>query len=436
MNELIFKQVHPDIFLVQENNEGVVYAPLLGKFFPVRQEGLDIIANYLEKGKPQEHRFYRHLLKEGFFKIVEHPRIGRKGPLNSREVTLSVTSACNLRCIYCYANAGINSLDLPWEIIEKSIQQVFQFARERGDNEVELGFHGTGETLVRWNVMVAAVNYALSLLPEGWKINFSLVTNGTLIDDEKAKYLKKHNFSVVLSMDGIKKVQDRLRPKANGEGSFEDVLSGMRFLVKNEVSFAVRTTITAINQDNMLEFVELCAVNGCREISASPFSMTGRGVNGIADVDPKIFVRNYLKAKERSRELGIEFTTPSDGLDNASARYCNADGESMAVMPEGIISACTRVTRSEDALSELFIVGEINMDGVIIHEEKVESLKDLNLYKFSECSDCFVKYTCSGGCHHTRLINGGKQPTSYCMIIRAVVWDTLRNAAFNPTVLK
>jgi uncharacterized protein len=270
----------------------------------------------------------------------------------------------------------------------------------------------------------------MELLPEGWTISFSLVTNGTLIDDEKARFLKKHNFSVVLSMDGIEEVQNTLRPKANGAGSFNDVLAGMKALVENEVSFAVRTTVTGLNQDTMLEFLKLCASHGCKEISVAPFSATGRGEEGVDDVDPDIFIKNYLLAKERATELGMVFITPSDYLDNVSLRYCNADGESMAVMPEGIISCCTRVTKKSDSLVDMFVIGQVTEDGVEINQSQVEKLKKLNLLNYPECQDCFVKYTCSGGCHHTRFLNGGHQPASYCKIMRAVVWNTLKNAAF------
>jgi uncharacterized protein len=429
VNTLKWQQIHPNIFFVEEGNIGVIYAPLLGKFFYVPEEAFSIILTYIEEGKSVENDFHKYLVSEGFFEEVESPRVAKEGLFNSKEVTVSLTSACNLRCIYCYANAGINFCDLPWVLIEKSIQQLYIYANERNDNNVELSFHGTGESLVRWQTMVKAVNYAIQLLPMDWTINFSLVTNGTLIDDEKAKFLKKHNFSVVLSMDGIEKIQNRLRPKADGTGSFKDALSGMKALVENDILFAVRTTVTGLNQDTMLEFLELCAANGCKEISAAPFSATGRGEDGVDDVDPDIFIKNYLLAKERALELGITFLTPSDCLDNASVRYCNADGESMAIMPEGIISCCTRVTRSTDPLVETFIIGQVTEQGVEIDQSKVEKLKTLNLHNYPECQDCFVKYTCSGGCHHTRLLNDGHQPLSYCKIVRGVVWDTLKKAA-------
>ena len=193
--------------------------------------------------------------------------------------------------------------------------------------------------------------------------------------------------------------------------------------------FAVRTTVTGLNQSSMLDFLDLCAVHGCKEISAAPFSSTGRGEEGVEDVDPEIFIKNYLLAKKRAKDLGMIFQTPSDCLDNASVRYCNADGESMAVMPEGIISCCTRVTRKSDPLVEMFVVGQVTENDVKINQLKVEKLRKLNLHNYPECQNCFVKYTCSGGCHHTRLLNDNHQPDSYCKIMREVIWDRLRNAA-------
>lgn len=431
MNKLRWQEIHSNLFLIQQDGIGVVYAPLLGKFFYANSDGMAIIAEYLQLGKPENHPFHEHLESNDFFQTVELPRTANDGRFNSRELTVSVTSACNLRCVYCYANAGVSFLDLPWSVIERSIKQMYAYAEIRGDKEVELSFHGTGETTVRWGVMVKAVNYALNLLPKGWGIKFTLVTNGTLIDDEKAKFLAKHNYSVVLSMDGTESVQNKLRPKADGSGSYQAAIKGAQALVKHGVFFAMRSTITGLNQDSMLDFLEICASIGCEEISVAPFSLTGRGEEGVPDIDAEKFIAHYIVAKKRAKELGVIFLMPSDYLDNVSARYCNADGESFAVMPQGIISTCTRVTKTEDALSRTFVIGEVTPDEVIINQQRVDDLKSLNLYNFPECAGCFAKFTCAGGCHHTRLISGGKQPQNYCEIMQGVLWETLKEAALN-----
>jgi uncharacterized protein len=421
--------LYPNMFLVRDAELGVIYSPLLGKFFSVNLEGLELIDQFIKAGMPPDHEFHAFLAERGFFQEVELPRKSEIGSYAPRELTMSVTSACNLRCIYCYALTCNVFTDLPWQIIEISIQQMYEYARKRKDKEVELSFHGTGETTVRWDVMVKAVNYALSILPNGWNIKFTLVTNGTLIDDEKAMFLAKHNFSVVLSIDGMEKVQNQLRPKADGTGSFTEAINGAKALVRHNVYFAMRSTITGINQDDMLDFLELCASIGCKEISVAPFSLTGRGENGVPDIDAPRFIKCYIETKRRAKELGVIFSMPSDYLDNASARYCNADGESFAIMPDGQISCCTRVTRSDDSLADIFFIGEVTQAGVSVNEVRLAYLKLLNLYNFSECTNCFAKFTCAGGCHHTRLISGNRQPQNYCEIMQGVLWNTLKEAA-------
>ena len=429
MNIANCTQLYPNLFLVNDNEMGVLYAPLLGKFCTVNMEGVDIIQQFIREGRNKEHEFYSFLEENKFLEEGELPRVANPGPYLPKDLTLSITTNCNLRCTYCYAEGGAVHLNLPWESIKISIEQMYTYGKMRKKKEVELSFHGTGEATLHKEVFFQTVRYALDLLPKNWKINFYLVTNGTLLDEQLVEFLALHNFTVVLSMDGPKEIQNTQRPQANGEGSYELAIQGAQLLVKYGVNFAIRSTITGFNQDYMYKFLELCASIGCSSISVSPFSLAGRGKSGIKDIDPERFVEHYISTKKRAKELGVTFSMPSDYLDNVSARYCDADGESMAVMPEGLISCCTRVTRSYDDLSDKFFVGRVTPEGIGIDQEKVEALKGLNLYNFAECQECFAKFTCAGGCHHTRLLEGGKQPESYCKIMKGVLWNTLREAS-------
>lgn len=340
-----------------------------------------------------------------------------------------MTSSCNLRCRYCYADGGIRNVDLSEDKIISAIHQLREYSHTIGFDSVDIGFHGTGESLVKFDTLVRTVNYTKKVFKKGPKINFSLVTNGTLISEKVAKFLKKNKFTVVLSFDGPEEIQNYLRPKADNTGSFNAVILGAKNLVKYKVPFDMRATVTGINQSSLVEFVELCGSIPCRFVSVSPVSITGRAEeSGIEELEPEVFVHNYFLAKQRAKELGVELSIPSDYLDNVSARYCNGDGESMAVMPEGFISCCTRVTQSSDILSDLFFIGEFTSQGIEIWQDKVDNLKRYNLYNFNECDSCFVKFSCSGGCHHTRILNGGVQPESYCKVIKSILWNTLQEA--------
>lgn len=136
MKTLQWSKIGENIFLIEKGEIGIVYAPLLGKFFSVDADGISLVKEYL--ANPEEgNEFYQYLLENEFFQEVALPqgRIGEKyGPT---ELYLSLTSGCNLACRYCYARAGENSRRLSWERIEVSINQLYRYAKENEENEVE-----------------------------------------------------------------------------------------------------------------------------------------------------------------------------------------------------------------------------------------------------------------------------------------------------------
>lgn len=422
MKTLQWSEIGENIFLIEKGEKGIVYAPLLGRFFSVDDDGIALVREYIANPK-EENEFYQYLLENEFFKEVALPqgRIGEKyGP---RELYLSLTSGCNLACRYCYARAGENTRRLSWERIEVSIEQLYRYAKEKEENEVEITFHGTGEATVEWKTLVKTVEYALRELPEDWKLYFSLVTNGVLLSEEKVQFLKQHGFSITVSMDGLERVQNLQRPYRDGRGTFPAVVEGIRLLVKHGVEFGVRTTITGENQEEMVEFVKFCSELGCKAVYLVPYSKAGRGKDSIAPVDPEKFIQDYAYLLEKSEEWVITVHTLSDDLGRISAGFCDADGSIFAVMPDGHVSSCTRVTRADEALAKMFFIGEVTEEGVFVDPEKVSILRQLNVYSFAECDNCFARFVCAGGCHADRLT--GELSEESCYITREVVWSKI-----------
>lgn len=422
MKTLHWSKIGENIFLIEKGEIGIVYAPLLGKFFSVDDDGIALVKEYIANPK-EENEFYQYLLENQFFKEVALPqgRIGEKyGPT---ELYLSLTSGCNLACRYCYARAGENTRRLSWERIEVSVNQLYWYAKEKEENEVEITFHGTGEATVEWKTLVKTVEYALQTLPKDWKLYFSLVTNGVLLSEEKVQFLKQHEFSITVSMDGLERVQNLQRPYRDGRGTFPAVVEGIRLLVKREVEFGVRTTITGENQGEMVEFVKFCSELGCKAVYLVPYSRAGRGEEGIASVDPELFIQDYTYLLEQSEELGIKVRTLSDDVGRVSAGFCDADGSIFAVMPDGSVSSCTRVTRADEALAKMFFIGEVTEEGVYIYPAKVAQLRQLNVYSFAKCDNCFARFVCAGGCHADRLT--GELSEESCYITREVVWSKI-----------
>jgi uncharacterized protein len=70
-------------------------------------------------------------------------------------------------------------------------------------------------------------------------ITNSLQTNGTLLTAEWCQFLKKNNFMVGISLDGPKEIHDRYRRDRKGNGTFDQVIRGLKLLQKHKVDYNV-----------------------------------------------------------------------------------------------------------------------------------------------------------------------------------------------------
>jgi uncharacterized protein len=78
-------------------------------------------------------------------------------------------------------------------------------------------------------------------------------TNGTLLDDEWCQFFKENEFLIGLSLDGPRELHDAYRMNKGGQGTFEQVMRGLRLLQKHGVDYNILTTVNRINADYPLE---------------------------------------------------------------------------------------------------------------------------------------------------------------------------------------
>lgn len=430
MENLSSIQFDKNLFYVHNNNgEGIIYSPIQGKFFTADGDAQSVVDEYINGENKTNQEFYDALMQAGMWEEKEEPEAPEKMLYKPTTIMLSLSNLCNLRCVYCYAEAGNSTRVLSWGFITQAIQAMFNNAIDTKAQKVELFFHGTGETLVLWKTFKDSVQYALSHKPDSIEILFSVVTNGTLLDSEKVEFLARNDFAVTLSMDGVQSIQDKQRPSANGKGSYADVVKGIRLLVDSDIPFIVRPTVTGESVELMSDFVQMCADLGCSEISFMPFSAVGRGAHGVSQLSAEAYIRNYLKAKKLAKELGISVEMAGTDASEISSYYCDAVGYNCVVTPEGDISNCSRVTNINDPLANIFFVGNITETGFHIDQGKVDELINHNLYNYPQCKDCFAKFICSGGCPHDRLSSGNEMASTWCEIIKNLVWYEIRELA-------
>ena len=85
-------------------------------------------------------------------------------------------------------------------------------------------------------------------ITDEWKdvtVNLALQTNGILLDDRWAEYLRAHRYLVGISYDILPKDHDACRVDSGGEGTGNRVLQAIRLLERHRVDYNVLCTLTS-----------------------------------------------------------------------------------------------------------------------------------------------------------------------------------------------
>lgn len=164
-------------------------------------------------------------------------------------------AACNLRCSYCYYLEKRDLYQGSSQLMDEETLELFikEHIEAQTTPEVMFIWHG-GEPLLR---PIAFYQRALELqqrYAKGRKIDNCIQTNATLLTDEWCKFLQKNNFLVGVSIDGPRHMHDALRKRAQGEGSYSDVIHGIRLLAKYHIEWNAMATVNAINVEHPMEF--------------------------------------------------------------------------------------------------------------------------------------------------------------------------------------
>jgi His-Xaa-Ser system radical SAM maturase HxsB len=121
-----------------------------------------------------------------------------------------VTLRCNETCVYCHASrADMDAVhtDLTPEMAEKVVDKILQTTSP----DVTIEFQG-GEPLVNFAVVKHIVDYAREKnRAAGKKLEFTMVSNLSLMDEEKLAWLVSNKVQICTSIDGPEHLHDKQR---------------------------------------------------------------------------------------------------------------------------------------------------------------------------------------------------------------------------------
>ncbi len=217
-------------------------------------------------------------------------------------MTKPIGPICNLDCTYCFylekeklfpSNENFRMTD---ETLESYIRQ---YISQQDAPEITFAWQGGEPTLMGVKFFRKVVELQAKYA-DGRVMQNALQTSGTLLDDEWGEFLAKHRFLVGLSIDGPMKLHNAYRVTKRGEGSYEQVLGGLRLLKKHGVEFNTLTVVNRVNSKKPLEVYRFLRDIGSGFIQFIPL------VERLADSEAK--------------KLGLDLATPPRSDEEGAVR--------------------------------------------------------------------------------------------------------------------
>lgn len=359
---------------------------------------------------------------------------------------LVLTKACNFRCRQCFQPerhpqdhpelSGMASL-MTKETARLGIDAFVRHLDEsESDNlERQIFFYG-GEPLLNWDVFVDAILYADDLRQKGMLdgVGYVVVTNGSLIDHEKAAFFAQHDIGVGLSIDGPQEKNDTFRVQAQGQGTYDKIVSALRILQEHNVSVTLSVTINPNIADDLPGIIRWAKDElGVESVS---FNMVGGGSYAHTGAGFSLATYNdmvatgLVDAYQLARSIGLHEDRVGRkaedlALHSFKAVDCGAVNNQLVIQPDGVIAFCHASTD--------YNVGSVHdPEFRIFGHPAIQVWEEALPIHNPKCQTCPAMSVCGYGCFHhvlelDRPLAGGDD--QFCLHTRRVmdflVWDLL-----------
>lgn len=327
---------------------------------------------------------------------------------NPTRLTIMPSNTCNLRCIYCYASAGVSKNQLlSWLVAKKAIDWIAKNALKAGEKTLAVSFMGGGEPTLNWEVVKKTVKYVrqkAKLL--GLKSIINLTTNG-VVSPVRARWIAQNIDVIKLSFDGPEEIQNYQRPLRDGKGSFIHAFNTAKIFDEYGTFYIPRATITNYSIGKLKEIVKFFLDNlklTGKSIIINPVYVCGScSTHNVDRLEVKEFVKRFLEIQALGREKRVDLVVPYDKIKTSplpKLPFCGFQKGNCFLTADGYLSICSEVDNKEDQRSPLFFFGKFDdkKKEIVLNQEKMKQLYHLEVTPKRRCQTCPSSIYCSGPC--------------------------------------
>jgi uncharacterized protein len=365
---------------------------------------------------------------------------------------LLVSQSCNLGCTYCLNGRSTYQTDKALKM-EKAV--AFKSV-DRCIDEISLGgrlevvFFG-GEPLLNWPLVKDTIMYceeSVKTRHPDKEIHFHITSNLSMLPADLVEWAQRYNITFLCDIDGPPAIHNACRPYKDGRPSHDRIVDNIKHLIDAGLKVDLRATITAHNQNQLVQVAEhhkAIGGNSSAFIPVNPVNSDEDILNGELLPSPRKMAKSLIKVY-RSGVWKCEELFPF----NLYAQRLRPG--TMTVLGCGLPFGNTPVVgASGDVFPCIYLVGIKRyfignmMDGTYPNKELLKRLyTQLHVDHMEKCGDCSWRYMCGGGgCPLWRLTvldnPAVTQSTiDYCSeaacgytktLMEALLWDKARKSA-------
>ncbi len=345
-------------------------------------------------------------------------------------------TSCNLRCPYCarrykrhHSSANFTFKERE-HILNLMLDQYIERKVQNGVKPINVSFNG-GEIFLEWSLIKSSVE-RLKKIYSDLEFRYFVNTNMTLLTEEIASFISKHDFNLDISIDGYKAAHDETRQYHDGSGSFENVIRALQIYRKTNKNDLIDSFQGAIDKPDTFQPEEVY------KMTRFGFKKARLGVNllNVSEEDARkkakiygsFFDLNTRNEFQVSDSIFENFVQLVNLEENVFYFVCNGlsclprMGVYIDISAMRISQICGYVPGATVSLKEINydiynpVLWEVSKNFL---RDRIESLKE-------NCMECDLIGICKGGCVLRGIDSENKKNPAAC-VFQKEAWKIFLN---------
>lgn len=335
-------------------------------------------------------------------------------------LVLSTVEDCVFRCGYCvysgkYEGERVhsqNSMDIKTaeKAVDLFLETVSLNKRKKKRRNSYIGFYG-GESLLEFNLVKDVIKYVEEKvktkgLNKKFNILYRLTTNGYLLNEEVADYLKAKDVLVDVSLDGPEEEHDKFRVTISGEKTWAKIMANLKKIKEkhpdyynNRISFLV-----TLHPNHDSKAIDRFFMENPQYFKPEKIKFNSVNLDRLRKEEKKLLTNKtgtpgQLYFSQICRDFDAKFKFKMRGPDTPMTATCFPGGERVFVNADGRLNICEKMSHEAPGIGHVNHGFDFDAIRRIIKDYNEEIIKN----KCWECNYWFLCNICI-----TNAFNNGK----------------------------